>query len=106
MGFLGKLFGKSDATPAGGGGKISVYAVCMQSGIATSSKKCDLDGRTFPCPANPPTIFTLDTSSWALDIGGYCPRCSGYRCERHAKFGEQAQILCAKCGTELTGGPN
>lgn len=105
MGFLSKLFGKSPAKPSSGGGRISVYAVVMQAGGTVATKRCDIDGRTFPCPARPPSIFTLDTSGWALDVGGYCPNCRGYRCEQHAKFGEAAEIQCARCGTALTGGP-
>ena len=105
MGILGRLFGKSGGKPSGGSGKISVYGVMMQTGTKVATKRCDIDGRTFPCPANPPNIFTLNTDDWALDIGGYCPRCPGYRCQDHARFGDGARIVCARCGTELTGGP-
>lgn len=106
MGLLDKLFGKKPAA-SGGGGRISLLALNLQQGQPTSTQKCGIDGRSFPCPKGPTKVITADTDRWAIDIGGYCDHCPGYRCHEHAKWVEVEPMTwmlgCARCGNPMRG---
>ena len=108
MGFLSKLFGKTPARPSvGGSGKISMYAMTLQQKYEVSSRRCGVDGRTFPCPSITHTIITANIDGFALDVGGYCPNCRDFRCHNHVEFKAVDNlaygIFCTECGTRVSG---
>jgi hypothetical protein len=105
MGLLKKLFGTKPAATGGSG--ISVLMIAMKQG-GVGTQRCGIDGRTFPSLNMRQTIMTATIGDWKLDVGGYCPGCSEYRCPDHAEFsGSEFKyaIVCGRCGTELQPGP-
>ena len=107
MGFLNKLFGKTSASTSTGGGRMSMMALTVQQNHKLSSRRCGLDGQTFPCPSITHTVITGDINRFALDVGGYCPSCRDFRCHDHVEFKEMESmtfgIHCLSCGTRVTG---
>jgi hypothetical protein len=105
MGLLDKLFGKKSS--GGGSGRISLGAINLQQGGGLNAKRCDVCGRTFPCPERSQNVVTLDVNGFTLDIGGYCDRCAGFRCPEHSKWLETAThtwgIGCTECGGRMRG---
>jgi hypothetical protein len=63
---------------------MSVLNIANRAG-GTVDRVCGICQRTFRLPIDnlvivrPPGVPV----EWDIDVGGYCPRCRGYRCERH-----------------------
>ena len=95
MGFLKGIFGNSKPGPAAPGrpmpqpgvsGSSSIAGLLVQQKAPLTPERCGTCGTTF---MNPQWMFTLVTKQpldFRLDVGGYCPRCSAYRCQQHTRL--------------------
>ena len=105
MGMFDKLFGKKQASS--GSGRISMGAINLQQGHGLNVRTCDICSKSFPCPERTQTVLTEDTDRFSLDIGGYCDRCSGYRCPQHSEWLSVGSMTwgmsCSRCGQRLRG---
>ena len=105
MGILNKLFGKTPARPPVSG-KMSLYGLTLQQKGNLSSRRCGIDGATFPCPSITLTVITTRIEDFALDVGGYCDNCKAFRCHNHLEFqadGVGHTIICTHCRRQVRG---
>jgi hypothetical protein len=133
MAFLKGIFGgnKTGGGAAGGGAGLpqqnyaldaqSISALLFQQKASLSPQRCGACGTTY---LNPDWMFTLVTQepqNFRLDVGGYCPRCSAYRCYTHARVQNVVRpsmrlpdqsllpflygMVCGQCGATLQQGP-
>jgi hypothetical protein len=83
--------------PSQTGNKMSYYRLLIgiskeaMPDLKITSKECQVCGRTFLLPSSHPSVVMRRDSELVLDVGGYCPQCNRYICDRHAKLVEDAK---------------
>jgi hypothetical protein len=89
------------------GGKISMLQTCKQSNIQLSPHRCDVCNSTFMLGSQMLNVFTDDKSRWHVDIGGYCPTCRKFMCQKHIDLANPSNdgfnyvLTCNSCGSEI-----
>lgn len=90
-----------------------LYAANKSGG--TDSCECGICKRTFQIPVNNLVLVKLPgvPIEWDIDIGGYCVKCEGYRCERHISTREGVEknsgypdvpiteLFCMRCNERI-----
>jgi hypothetical protein len=64
----------------------SLGAVAVSGGVNLTLSKCGKCGQGTSTPNQVIIVVDNDITSYMLDVGGWCPRCSITICHRHARF--------------------
>lgn len=102
-------------------GASSIAGLLVRQNTPLVPQRCGACGTTFMDPQWMFTVITQEPFGFLLDVGGYCPHCSAYRCQNHARIQNVARptmrlpdqsltpflygMVCAQCGTALQPGP-
>jgi hypothetical protein len=124
------IFGSAKPAPTAGprpspqvntSGSSSIAALLVQQKVPLAPERCGTCGTTFMDPQWMFTLITRDPAGFTLDVGGFCPACSAYRCQNHARLRNVERpnvpmpdpslkplmwgMTCASCGSALQQGP-
>lgn len=99
----------------------SIAALLAQQNSPLAPERCGACGTTFMNPQWMFTLITKQPSEFSLDVGGYCPQCSAFRCHQHTRLRNVVRpnvplpdeslkaimwgMTCGSCGSNLQQGP-